>query len=199
MSRRTEIIQFMNKKLAYINAVSESGEGKAMFASLRKGAGRIPGESPELFGVLLTDMPEEFLSESGTPTKEEWACYTALTLYAMHQQGNNPKIWCANTKKSMSIGAALAKYAALAADGNAYKRMALKLQALSSSKDMAEFSWHLKSIINLLKTRGVQLNYADFAGDIFLYQIEERRSGLFLKWGQDFYRREKTLEVNQNE
>lgn len=61
---------------------------RAQLAMLRRGVGKKPGDLPELWGILFGDLPEEFLSVSGEPTREEWAVYTALTLYALHQQGS---------------------------------------------------------------------------------------------------------------
>lgn len=191
MSTRAEIVRFTYRKLAYVRAAAQTGEGKGILATLRKGTGHEPGDMPELFGILLDDMPEEFMSETIQPTKEEWACFTALTLYAMHQQGNDVKTAPMDTEDAVSIGKAMADFALSLKDSNAKKRMAVKLQALASSKDMGEFSYHLRNVIKLLKTKGIRLNYAELAGDIYYYQIPEYKSGVFLKWGQDFYRKMK--------
>ena len=40
----------------------DSSTVKARLARLRHGAGKIPGELPELWGEFLAGMPEEFLS-----------------------------------------------------------------------------------------------------------------------------------------
>lgn len=48
--------------------------------------GRQPGDLPALWGALLADMPEQLQGSNG-PSKAEWAVYTALTLFALHQQG----------------------------------------------------------------------------------------------------------------
>lgn len=203
MGRSEDIRQFMKKKLAYITQVSDQGEGKAYLSNLRKGIGHIPGEMPELMGILLTDMPEEFMSKGRRATKEEWACYTALTLFAMHQQGNDLKAHPMNTDEGISIGTAMREFVLQGKDSNAMERMAVKLQALGSSKDINELSYHLKSIIHLLKSDGIQLNYPELAVDIYEYQFQERLPEVRLRWGQDFYRNvkqeNKIKEENDNE
>ena len=188
MSRAGEIRRFMSGKLAYISAIADQGEGKAVLAALRKGLGHAPGEIPEVLGLILEDMPESFMSKGTKPTDEEWACYTALTLFAMHQQGNEIKTRSMHTEKPISIGSAMSMYAAVLSDANAKKRMAVKLKALSTSKDAGELSYHLKSVIQLLKTEGIALNYSRLASDIYEFQFPDARSGICLKWGQDFYR-----------
>lgn len=61
---------------------------RAELAKLRRGIGHAPGELPELWGSFLLEMPESFQGRSA-PSAAEWAVYLALTLYAMHQQGND--------------------------------------------------------------------------------------------------------------
>ena len=61
---------------------------RAELAKLRRGVGHRPGELPELWGSFLRGMPESFQGRSG-PSHAEWAVYLALTLYAVHQQGND--------------------------------------------------------------------------------------------------------------
>lgn len=185
--RKDKVGKFIYRKLSQITALSDQGEGKEMLSLLRKGVGHVPGDDPKLLGVILIDMPEEFFSKGTEPTKEEWACYIALTLYAMHQQGNSPKLNSMNSGNKISLGKAMAEYALLSGDSNAQQRMAVMLQALATSKDMKEFSYHLKTVIQLLKTKGIALNYPRLAEDIYDYQFEDRKSGIFLKWGQDFF------------
>lgn len=187
--KRESIVKFMDLKLSYLTQISGQGEGAGQLALLRRGLGRVPGEIPELLGVLLVGMPGEFMSQDARPSREEWACYTALTLYAMHQQGSDPQRQNVSTADEVSLGAALAEYVRQSPeDHNARGRMAQKLQMLASAKDMAELSYHLRGVVRLLKTRGVDLNYPRLAGDLYEYQFPQCRPGIFLTWGQDFYR-----------
>ena len=60
---------------------------RAELAELRRGVGRQPGDLPALWGALLADMPEQLQGSNG-PSKAEWAVYTALTLFALHQRSS---------------------------------------------------------------------------------------------------------------
>ena len=64
MSRKKEVQNFVGKKIYLLQTEAALGSGKAMMANLRRGIGHEPGELPQLFGVILSDMPEEFISES---------------------------------------------------------------------------------------------------------------------------------------
>lgn len=189
MGRKTEIENFVVKKIYILQAEADSGSGKAMLANLRRGIGREPGELPQIFGILLQDMPEEFLSRDGTVTKEEWVCYVSLTLYALHQQGYDVRSQQMHTEEDSSIGKAMYKLMmAYDGDPNAEQRMVQKLRMLSTSVDKKELSYHLRAIIKLLKSNGITMNYRKLAGDLYEMQFPEGKKRVCLRWGQDFYR-----------
>ena len=84
---------------------------RAELAKLRRGIGHAPGELPELWGSFLLEMPESFQGRSA-PSAAEWAVYLALTLYAMHQQGNDRPMNCPGN----TLGRACLLYTSDAAD-----------------------------------------------------------------------------------
>ena len=66
---------------------------RARLAELRRGVGHQPGDLPALWGSFLQELPKELwgretaAGECREPSEAEWAVYLALTLYALHQQG----------------------------------------------------------------------------------------------------------------
>ena len=70
MSRKEEIRSFVGKKIRSMQTGAATAGTKAALADLRRGVGREPGEMPQLFGTILYEMPEGFLSRDGTATKE---------------------------------------------------------------------------------------------------------------------------------
>lgn len=199
MSRKTEVQNFVGKKIYHLQAEAALGSGKAMMANLRRGIGHEPGELPQLFGIMLSEMPEDFISQNGIATKEEWVCYTTLTLYALHQQGYDMGSMPMHVKDKASIGTALHSLAyTYEGDPNAEPRMLQRLQALATAFDMKELSHHLRGIIQLLKSKGIPLNYEILAGDLYEMQFPERKRQVCLRWGQDFYR-SRSKEETKNE
>ena len=188
MGRKAEIETFVGRKIYILQAEADLSSGKAMLANLRRGVGREPGDLPQLFGILLSDMPEDFWSKSGTATKEEWACYTALTLYALHQQGYDAKSQHMHTDEGVSLGKAMYKLAAsYDGDPNAEQRVVQKMRILATSADVKELSHHLRGIVQLLKANGISLNYKRLAGDLYEMQFPDGKRKVCLRWGQDFY------------
>lgn len=197
MSRKKEIGYFVKMKISRIRHAADRNEGKAVLAELRKGIGKEPGELPGLFGEVLKDMPESFMSRDGTPTKEEWACYTALTLFALHQRGRDGGNGFAHTDDKASLGQAMRKHSALAADLNSEERMLKRLEAAVSSTDIRGLSYHLRSIINLISGNNISLNYAKLAEDIYEWQFPDEKNKVGLRWGQDFFKAFKEEENNE--
>ena len=197
MSKKNDIAKYVSGKIGRMQALSDTGNGKAYMAELRKGVGKEPGELPMLFGTLLEDMPEEFMSRSGIPTKEEWACYAALTLFAWHQQGKDVKTDCMHTGDDISVGTAFRKLKLVLDDANAEERIFKKLQIIITAMDVHGFSRHLRSMIKMLAQNNISLNYALLAADIYEWQFPDSRDAVNLRWGQDFYKRSKEEKENE--
>lgn len=188
MSRSKEIMSFVNKKIFYLQQLEGSSQGNAELAWLRRGIGKNPGEMPDLWGILYEDMPENFIGNTDEPSKEEWSCYTALTLFALHQQGMNIASQCMhiNGKK---IGQSLRMLSDALGDAGAENRVLKQLSALSTSKNRDEYSYHLRKIVYLLKSEKIPLDYGKLATDLYLLQYDEYASSVKLQWARDFYRK----------
>lgn len=195
MTRRqikAKIEEFVTAKIHQLAAVSGTGGGKGLYAALRKGVGRDPGDLPELYGFLLQDMPEEFMENEGAPSKEEWSCYVTLTLYALHQQGNDVSKSPMN-ESGVSFGTALWKLSKAMDDDRAEDRVFKRLKVVASAKDIRETAYHLRQLVQLMRSYGISLDYGILAGDLYQGQFPDMASQLHLKWGQDFFR-----NVNQS-
>ena len=194
MSKKSDIAKFVSNKIRLLQAMSETGNGKAELAELRKGVGKVPGEFPVLYGVILEDMPEDFFSNNGVPTKEEWACYVALTLFAWHQQGNDLKTDCMHTDEKVSLGTALRRLKNVSEDSNAEERILKKMQAVITATEIKGVEQHIRSLTRIFSNNRIKLNYALLAADLYEWQFLESRNIVGLRWGQDFYRISKEEE-----
>lgn len=189
MSKKEKIRHFVRRKINVLQAEAKYSGGKAMLANLRRGIGHEPGEVPQLFGVFLQGMPEEFISKNGMVTGEEWVCYITLTLYALHQQGHDMEREPMHTEENVSVGAAMGRLLFMdEEDPNAEQRMLRRLQMLATAVDRKEVSHHLRGMIQLLKSKGIPLNYEKLAADLYGMQFPEEKKQVCLSWGQDLYR-----------
>ena len=179
-----QIYSFTERKIFQILTSGNMGAQKAELANLRKGLGLVPGEAPILWGAFLREMPEDFYSYSGKPSRAEWAVYTALTLFALHQQGHDPQKepMC---KAGFPFGSAVAKLIHPDEDG---ERILRRFNTAATSADMTEAAYHLRTLIQLLRGEGIPLDYPALAKDLYFYQNPDTALSVRLRWGQDCYR-----------
>ena len=158
---------------------------KATLARLRHGVGKTPGALPELWGSFLQELPPELYSATGEPSRAEWAIYTALTLYALHQQGRDPK-----TEPMHRAGESLGKAASKLAGNDEEERQRVwrRFQQIALADSMEAVSHYLRGLIQLLRANGIPLDYTALAADLYLYQNPAQTDRVRLRWGQDFYR-----------
>ena len=184
MTATTRDVQNCTAKILWRLLNSNSpAEQKAALANLRRGVGHLPGEVPQLWGVFLSDMPEKMYGRDGQPSREEWAIYTALTLFALHQQGHDPAREPMH-REGEPLGRAVAR---LATNEEEMKRILHRLNAAATANSIVGLSHYLRGLIQLLRSQRIPLDYTVLAGDIFLYQNPDTAGQVRLRWGQDFF------------
>ncbi len=182
--KERRIYELVTKKIRLLTELTNEHAVSAQLAAMRKGAGKKPGDDPMLWGMLFLDLPPEMEGKNGIASREEWAIYTAMTLFALHQQGNDIKTSCMHQPKQ-SLGKAAA---ILGAQESVSEEAVLRrFNALATSQDIEELAWHLRGMVKLLASKGVKLDYARLAEDLYWYQAESQRSRVRLIWGQDYY------------
>jgi len=161
-----------------------------MLAKLRRGIGKQPGELPELLEVFLEGMPEEMYGKDGKPSYAEWAIYTALTLFALHQQGkDHPMSIAGNAEKNVagnSLGAAAGQL--VRRDMERESAIKRRFDAIATANDFTELAYHARGLLNLLRAEDIPLDYPRLAEDLYWYQFDEKKNRIRLRWGEDYYR-----------
>jgi CRISPR system Cascade subunit CasB len=198
MNVRTSIYSIMHKKVKSLSD-ERSAWARASLARLRRGVGKTPGSTPDIWEVTLSDLPEEYLSKSGKPTYVENAVHTALTLFALHQQGKTlPMSWSGDTDnqgaegmkdKIYKQGHSLGRVARLLVNPEKGNESAIKrrFDAAVTSRDAVELSRHARGLIQLARAKDITLDYPRFAWDLYQFQVYEYRESVLLCWGQDFW------------
>lgn len=161
----------------------DKGAQKAQLAELRRGIGKEPGELPMLWGAFLEDIPQDLLSHSDEASYAEWSIYTALTLFALHQQGHDTQDSPMHIS-GKSFGAAVAE---LVTDDNNEQRVLRRFNMMATATERTEMAHHLRGIIQLLREESIPLDYGILAEDLFWYQFPEFQAKVRLRWGQDYY------------
>jgi len=177
MSIADNVFSFVNRQIAMLDR--DMPESKAMLAKLRRAAGKNPCETPEVWGVTMSDNVQGEVN--GIPTKQGLAIHIALTLYALHKQGLTRSVsW-----SGVSFGSALAQ---LPSKGSIrFESVQQKFNKVALSKDILVMSNHARMLVRLLRGAEIGFDYAQFAKDLYNFQWPEGYSSVRLKWGSDFY------------
>lgn len=189
MNDRAETVKgLVSDRLNRLKFNPKESAVRAELAKMRRGIGKPPGEIPELWGMMFEDMPEEMAKriakKQGIISCEEWAVHTALTMYALHQQGKD--IGTENMNKpGQSLGTAVAML--ITRDEDREEAVRRRFNTMATSADINELAWHLKGIIQLLRRDGIELDYPKLAEELYRYQFYERMTSVRLQWGRDFY------------
>lgn len=181
-SKTKQIKSYVHMRLAKWKSMEEK-RTRAELAELRRGIGRKPGEISNIWAMLFEDLPEDLMSQSGKASRAEWAISTALTMYALHQQGkeiNGGGVY----RERYSLGRAVAELSGGEIEESIQKRFIV----LATSVDIEECAYHLRGIIQLLKNADIPLDYPALAADLYQYQLPDGAAEVQLRWGQDFYR-----------
>lgn len=164
----------------------ESSQSKAILSGLRNSISKPYTNSIEVFSLVYQYLPESFINNYGQMSFEEKAILTSLQLYAIHQQGISQSVLVdSEDDRYENMGYFLKS---LRLDDNA-KSSDRRFNTLITSDTFEEFTFHLRQLINLLKSRtDVKVNYAKLAQDLYFFQIHDTREKIKLSWAKEYYR-----------
>lgn len=180
-----QLAAYVEERIDRILSMPEGGPQRALLAELRRGVGKAPGELPALWGILLEDFKDEWMSDRGGASREEWAAYIALTLFALHQQSRNTRSLPMH-RRGQTLGRALRRMAG--EDTDAQERILRRFRQLASAADIRGAAYHLRGLVQLLRAADIPMDYAALTRDLYQYQSPEGMADVRLRWAQDFFR-----------
>lgn len=162
-----------------IEQIEHSNSGNLTLAKLRKGIGKAPGEIPELWSVVVEDIPEGISEEEQTAA--EWSVYIALVLYAHHrlQQKNVHR-------HGGSLGSAVKLLVIKKDDPDGEERFVSEMMRITS---LTEPNMIFSQLIHLIKLAADQ-SFFGLRKTGFRYLLASKRGRKrtsSMDWGMDFY------------
>lgn len=164
--------------------IHPTAESRAALARLRRGVGKQPGDLPDLVAFVVDTQGPPGPEPDDGPSQAEVAAYTALTLYAVHQQSRTDVGMHVPGKP---LGRALS--ALRAVGGEEDPAVIRRFQAFATAADLRELSTHLRGLVTQLRAKDIGFDYQQLAEDLVGYQEgPESVARVRLRWGRDFFR-----------
>ena len=187
------VVAHAMRRIRQIDAGMSGGSASAaarQLAVLRHGLGDYPGSRPDAWNVAFDGCPEELLGYGTEPSDAERAIYLVLTLYAMHRQGQSSPM---HSDKATLGGGARQIAAASEATGGTPK-MPTSFASLVTADSVDEMEHHLRQTVLRLRAKGIRINYATLARQVFWFANPYRRDGIRLEWSREYTRFAKESE-----
>jgi len=189
MGEADQIYSFVGSKIVLLQ--NNDPWAKGMLAKIRRGVGKDPSDTPDIWEITFGGIPESLSpigSNIGT-TKAELAIHTALTLYALHQQGSDVSVNAGGKGiERRSFSSACRRL--ISPDGRNEVAIKRRFDALITAGDITEFSYHARGLVQMMRASDVSISvdYPQFAKDLYFYQLPGQKQKVLLNWGRDFYR-----------
>lgn len=186
MSREQLAGSYVGQQIYALLNNGNEAEVRAALARLRRGVGKAPGSMPEPWAYTMDGLPEALQGRPGQTSNGEWAVHIAMTLFALHQQGKDPKRMPMHMPE-VQMGKAAGRLVRIEEDD--LERVKRRFDAVITSDSVDELATHLRGLIQIMRAQDppVPLDYVALAQDLYGYQNPERRDDIRLNWGRDFY------------
>ena len=184
-TEQNDLQQFIAAKVMRLYHQKSSGvsSATAQLAKLRRGTGEPPLAHPELWGFVLEKedgtegIPEEYRGKGDQPSNAENAAYTALTLFALHQQAQNQPMHVAGVSFGQAVGRLVSQTTS---------SMKKRFDSLLTAQTENARQHYLRSLITLLRSEGIAFDYGRFATDYMYLLNPTTRQKVLYRWNRDF-------------
>ena len=160
----------------------DESHARSVLSRLRRAGMTDPGRDPlgwwAVSEDVLGDLSEGDIGHGDEPSVSEWAAFTAITLFAVHQQGQRAPAHVAG----VDLGGAVGVLRRMTDSGSVKQR----LDAVMLAPTPAALRYHLRSLITLLAAHGIAIDYGRLAEDLRALRSPQRRPGVVVRWGRGY-------------
>lgn len=181
---RDRLAEHVSSKAVALQTAYRKDDAAAVanLARLRRGIAQPPGRDARLVGLTLAGLYDNPGSLPDETQDAEYAAYTALTLFALHQQSHRD---AGMHRTGFSFGRSARL---LGRHSGARDAVRARFTAVATASTWDELVHHARGIIQQLRSYGIALDYGEFAADLLDLRSPESADRVRLVWGRHFYR-----------
>lgn len=184
--------------LRQLDNTRDTPSTKTKLANIRNSINKDSTANMDAMAFVFQNIPEEFLGFNKNLNDYEKAILTAVQMYALHQQAKVDsvlKLDYDEGQRRQNLGDALGTMRKKEDDNKAIDR---RFNAMITSSNFDELSYHLRQMIKLLKSKSdAKVDYASLADDLYWF-LKNQREGLKIKWSRSYYKSNKKEGENKN-
>lgn len=192
--------------LIKLDSTRDASSTKALLANMRNSADKDISNNVDALAYVFSNLSYGEDDRGGELSYMEQAIFTAIQMYAIHQQsnvesvlkfGNDDENESREKKYKANIGDALAT---LRSDES--ESIDKRFNAMITATNFNKLSYHLRQMIKILKSKSdAKVDYAKLAEDLYWFMIG-RKEEVRLSWARSYYKYRKNEEMEgdiQNE
>ncbi len=166
--------------------IADRSTAVATLAKLRRGAGKLPQDTPDLWGIAGIERlyGEQGLSERDAEhvrDRAESAVFVAVTLYALHQQSRKTDRM---HRPRADLGAAVRQLMPRGVIDEPIRRRFVRVGTATSLEALA---YRLREIVSLLRGASIPLDYGLLARQLYQAQWPDGLRRVRQSWGRGFH------------
>lgn len=185
--------------LIKLDSTRDASSTKALLANMRNSADKDISNNVDALAYVFSNLSYGEDDRGGELSYMEQAIFTAIQMYAIHQQsnvesvlkfGNNDENESREKKYKANIGDALAT---LRSDES--ESIDKRFNAMITATNFNKLSYHLRQMIKILKSKSDEkVDYAKLAEDLYWFMIG-RKEEVRLSWARSYYKYRKNEEM----
>lgn len=184
-SQVPSIENFVSHKIQKLYSSYSAGNSSAkkQLSDLRRAVEQNPAKNPLAWQYVISSDKDSCFPEkqeyrtSDAPTRTENAIYSALALYAVHQQSEQRIMHASGLPFGNAVGQLV------------YRRtpsIKRRFDSLLQARTFESATYHARSLVQLLKQEEIPFDYGRFATDLAQLQNPSTKSGVITRWSRDF-------------
>lgn len=155
-----------------------------VLAQLRRCNTAAPPANLTVMGELTDLVPKTFVRDTPHLTRGEQAVFDALVLFAVHQQSRRAPMH----HPGVSVGDAVRRLAHEPGSTRELDPAVMRrFHAMGTATNHARRVDLLRSLVTLLRSRDIPLDYGRLSRDLYLVQRPASSGGVLLRWARDVH------------
>lgn len=187
--------------LIKLDSTRDASSTKALLANMRNSADKDISNNVDALAYVFSNLSYGEDDRGGELSYMEQAIFTAIQMYAIHQQSNVESVLKFGNNDENESREKKNKYKANIGDALATLRsdesesIDKRFNAMITATNFNKLSYHLRQMIKILKSKSdAKVDYAKLAEDLYWFMIG-RKEEVRLSWARSYYKYRKNEEM----